>query len=679
MHGLAASTKPLPHPLLSLPIPILLYTLFPEWLILLVLIPVSLLLTRLMITLGPKLGLIDVPDERRIHTKVTPRAGGVAVFVTFLIGLLLLKATGMPLSSHLNSAWLRHFLAAASLIFVIGLIDDRWGMSAWIKLGGQVVAAMILFCYDPGGIGRFMGFEIPWVLDLAIHVAWTVALINAFNLIDGMDGLCAGLGVISMSIMATLAIAQGHAYDAIFIGLMIVALLGFLRYNFHPARIFLGDSGSMLIGFFIASVGANTVGKNAVVAGILLPLLVGGVPLLDVALAIWRRGARRLAASKPGEKAVKIFAPDADHLHHRIIGWGFTQRQAAFLIYSFAIGISIITLLPILGGSNMIALSAMGLVVIALVGLRYIAPVEFLASGHGLRALIRRPKSSRLTAIAYFVYDLAALSVAATLSWWLVCHTMRQPMTWTNFAAHLLVFDACAILALRFSHAYSRRWSRASLHDFAECLIWMACGVGVSFALLALTQADFSFRDALFHLAAGALGFGLVFAPRSIGFFLQESVIDTMHRKRRLKTKRSAHTTLIYGAGDLGELFICHLRLSPPDIWKNEHFIGFIDDSEALAGRRLRGFPIHGSLAQLPDIIQKTGANGILVTSSILSDERHAELLRLADELKLNLRVWNPGLQPVSLHEVPLKPDPSEQPARQTREAPSSDLDSSPA
>ncbi|MCW1887304.1 hypothetical protein OKA04_21380 [Luteolibacter flavescens] len=618
-----------------------------SWLTLALLLPVSLGFTRLMIYLGPKLGLIDVPDERRIHTKLIPRAGGIAVFLTMLIGMVLLHAKGH--AGILGGKWMMHFLAGSTILVVTGIADDRYGISAWVKLGVQILASAVMFSHNPSSAGLFMGFQIPWFVDLGIHVFWTVALINAFNLIDGMDGLCGGLGTIALLILAALAAVGDRPENAFLISIMVVALLGFLRYNFHPARIFLGDTGSMLVGFFLASVGTETVGKHAVVAGLLMPLLVGGIPLLDVGLAVWRRGARRIAVSRPGQATIKIFGPDRDHLHHRLLNWGLTQRQAVVAIYAFAAVISLIALLPILGGANFLTLSVVGIVIIGLVGLRYIAPVEFLESGRGLRALIRKPRSSRMMMLCYLCYDAAALAGSFFAGWWILSKASRMPIDWIDAVSSASIFTGCTVAAMGFAKAHARRWTRASAHDFAECTTWLFCGAGISFTLLGMSQSDFSFHDLAVHCIALCMGATALFAPRSVGFLLQESVIDTMHRKRRLRSRSSKKGVIIYGAGDLGELFVCHLRLTPPDSWMDYHFIGFIDDNESLRGRRLRGFPILGSLEHLPTVVKQTGATSIMVTSSVISEEKWQAFESLARELGLEVQRWQPALEPENL------------------------------
>jgi FlaA1/EpsC-like NDP-sugar epimerase len=180
----------------------------------------------------------------------------------------------------------------------------------------------------------------------------------------------------------------------------------------------------------------------------------------------------------------------------------------------------------------------------------------------------------------------------------------------------------------------------------------MACGAAISFALGGASQTDLSFRNLVFHLSAFTLGATAVLGPRSLGFLLQEGVIDTMHRKRRLSSKSSKKTTLIYGAGDLGELFLCHLRLSRPETWSDYHFIGFLDDNENLRGRRMLGFPIVGGLSVLPEMVRKTGVNCILITSSVLSGEQIEELTKIAEKLGLKIERWLPGMNVSDVHTV---------------------------
>ncbi|MDB4410302.1 undecaprenyl/decaprenyl-phosphate alpha-N-acetylglucosaminyl 1-phosphate transferase, partial [bacterium] len=249
---------------------------------------VSMIFTRIFISLGPCLGLMDEPDERRVHVTPVPRAGGLAIWVAFLIVLWAADAIfpNLFVGNHAtkNIAW----TISSGILILVGFIDDRTGLRPLVKLAGQAIAAAVFYyIYYPEGFS-IAGFEIPYAVAFVIFVIWCVALINAFNLIDGLDGLCGGLVVVSLSMILAIAWSNGNWRDSAFIILMIGAVAGFLVYNFNPARIFLGDAGSMILGFFIASSANDIAGERALIGSLMLPIAIAGVPLLDVILAIWR-------------------------------------------------------------------------------------------------------------------------------------------------------------------------------------------------------------------------------------------------------------------------------------------------------------------------------------------------------------------------------------------------------
>jgi UDP-GlcNAc:undecaprenyl-phosphate GlcNAc-1-phosphate transferase len=604
-------------------------------------------LTWLMIRLAPRLGLIDHPGERRIHAKAVPRAGGIALYIALMGGLAVMWKSGLPAkygSMLLRDNWVLWFGGSASLLAAVGVIDDRFNISAWWKLAAQAVAASLMFFGTQEQIGVLYGITLPWWIDLGVYVLWVVALVNAFNLIDGMDGLCAGLGLISVGILCLLAGVGPAKGDALMLSVMCVCLLAFLRFNFHPAKIFLGDTGSMLIGFFVATVGGETVGRHAVVAGILLPLLVAGIPLFDVLLAVWRRGMRRFSHSGPAEDGPRIFGADKDHLHHRLMLWGLSQRQAAGLIYALAAVLSILALAPMLGGGNLLAFSLMGLVLVGLVGLRYLAPVEFIESGHGLRAFLRKPAHRSVMILAYFLYDLIALTFAVWFSMFLVSRAIGMLFSKKETLMVVSLFVGCCLVSLRFAHAHTRRWSRAGLNDFFDAAIWLTVGMLLSGGLVSVFLEDLSYRMILIHLGGLAFSIVGVLAPRCLSRMVQEGAIDSLHR-RRTRGASTRRNTLLYGAGDTGELFLCHLRLSPPSKWAPYSILGFIDDHSRLKGRRVRGFPVFGGRDVLERMVRTRKVECIILTSGRFSEETHREIQEFASRLGVTLMEWNPDLE----------------------------------
>jgi len=602
-------------------------------------------LTWLMIRLAPALGLMDQPGERRIHAKAVPRAGGIAVFGAMLAGFGLATWSGVSVklgSVLLSGYWMPSFLIGAGLLIVVGVVDDRLDLSPWWKIAAQVAAASVVFFANREGFGHIYTWTLPWWIDWMVNVAWIVVLVNAFNLIDGMDGVCAGLGVISIGILTVFAGVGRTPGDMLLLAVMIVALVAFLRFNFHPAKIFLGDAGSMLIGFFVATAGTTTVGRHAVIAGMLLPLLVAGVPLFDVLLAVWRRSARRIAHRdrEDGKSATRIFDADRDHLHHRLLSWGLGQRQAAVLIYALSAVIAVLAVVPMLGGGNLLAFSLVGLALIGLVGLRYVAPVEFLESSDGLRAFVRRPRGRSWMVLTYFLYDACVLTASTWLALWLV---RRATMISQGLRMDVLVcclFVGCGLLALRFARAHTRRWSRATVQDFAETMAWLVCGALLSVGMVSVFLEDLSFRMALIHVTALAFSIVAVLLPRSLSALVQESALDVMHRRRWKRGAGGGRPTLIYGAGDLGELFVSHVRLSESGKWSDFIFVGYLDDDPNLKDRWMQGFRIFGGLNEIEQIVNLQHVKCVIVTMGGLAPDRRTELFRQAERLGIEVREW---------------------------------------
>ena len=356
----------------------------------------SLGLNQAMLTLAPRFGLIDQPGERRIHSAPIPRAGGIAVWLGFMITLGVGLASGwFKIGGNLSWNWFAAFAAGSSVLMVAGIIDDRSGMRALVKLGAHILAPAVFFLLHPLHTGLFPS-SWPWGCDFVIFVIWAVLLINAFNLIDGLDGLCGGLALVSVLALAGLSLMNGRADAALLLMVMGGALLGFLKYNYNPARIFLGDAGSMVIGFFLATAATDAVGRKAVLGVMLLPIAVAGVPLLDVLLAIWRRGAKRAVGQLKGAKVIGgIFDADAEHLHHRLLSSGSSQRKVAVVLQGIAILMAVLAFLPMFLGDRLLGISLVGFMIVGLVGLRHLARVEIEHTGSVVHLAIKLPKYQR--------------------------------------------------------------------------------------------------------------------------------------------------------------------------------------------------------------------------------------------------------------------------------------------
>jgi UDP-GlcNAc:undecaprenyl-phosphate GlcNAc-1-phosphate transferase len=274
-------------------------------------------------------GAMDEPNARKIHDDPIPRLGGLAIFFGFIIPALMF----LELSQQMKGV-----LIGASVITLFGAVDDLRGTGPLVKFSGQFMAAAILVAY---GV-RIDYFSLPYIgtieldlwLAIPLTVMWVVALVNIFNFIDGMDGLAAGVCTIAAVTFAVIAISMGRPGAAILAAILAGTTLGFLRHNFFPASIFMGDSGSMLLGFILATVTVHGVLKSVAAVTLVLPLLILGVPLFDLSFAILRR-------AKNGRS---IFKPDRGHLHHRLFNIGFSQRKAVLVLYAWCVMMSSVAL-----------------------------------------------------------------------------------------------------------------------------------------------------------------------------------------------------------------------------------------------------------------------------------------------------------------------------------------------
>lgn len=288
---------------------------------------ISFLLTPVVRNVFRALGLVDKPgDFRRIHREPIPRVGGVAIALSYALTFAAQFALNFNSRPGLGTIVpdIISFLPAAAIVFLVGLLDDIAGLKPWQKLAGQTVAAAVAFL---GGVHvqAFGGHAFaPW-LSLPLTIGWLIACTNALNLIDGMDGLAAGVGLFATCTTLIAALIQQNMTLALVTMPLAGCLLGFLRYNFNPATIFLGDSGSLLTGFLLGCYGVLWSNKAATILGMTAPLMALSIPLLDTSLAI----ARRFLRQRP------IFEADRNHIHHRLLDRGLTPRRAAFVLYAF--------------------------------------------------------------------------------------------------------------------------------------------------------------------------------------------------------------------------------------------------------------------------------------------------------------------------------------------------------
>lgn len=307
----------------------------------------ALLLTPVIGRASTRLGLVDAPSGRKVHTHSVPRLGGVAVVLSAALALTLVSALSPGMIGTPNWLVMQPFVAAGSIIFLVGLIDDVRGLSAGLKLVFEFTAAGVVL-WSGLLIERVTVLGYTWPLGwlaYPITAAWLVALTNAFNLIDGVDGLAAGVAVLAGSACGAILIVRGHAPEAMLLAALVGAAVGFLVYNFAPASIFLGDSGSLLIGFMLAATAITGWQKGATALATAVPLLIFWLPITDSALALVRRSVTRPADGRSIRSTLRQIAqPDREHIHHRMLALGWSVRRTVLILYMITAVLSLLAL-----------------------------------------------------------------------------------------------------------------------------------------------------------------------------------------------------------------------------------------------------------------------------------------------------------------------------------------------
>lgn len=295
----------------------------------------SIILTPLIKLLAFKIGAVDKPGERRINTKIMPTAGGLSIFITFSVAVLW-EFWG---TYSMNRVW--PMLLGALIVVLTGLIDDVYELTPGQKTLGLTLAALVIYFVADIRINTIsiplMGVvHLNW-LSLPVTVIWILAITNAVNLIDGLDGLASGISMIALVTIGLISYfflpATGVALS-VMIFILVAAIFGFFPYNFYPATIFLGDTGALFLGFMISVFSLQGL-KNATFISVITPMFILGVPITDTIFAMIRRRFNKQPIS----------SADKMHLHHRLISLGFTHRGAVLTIYAMAMVFSFIALL----------------------------------------------------------------------------------------------------------------------------------------------------------------------------------------------------------------------------------------------------------------------------------------------------------------------------------------------
>ena len=317
---------------------------------------ISFALTPLVKKLAEKTGFVDIPkDERRMHNRAIPTIGGLAIFVAFVVAALLLCGPSRELWS---------MLAGSLIIVILGIVDDKYDLNAKLKFLVQIIAAVIPV--SQGCVIEYISHPLTFmgsdylslgVLSVPITIVWIVALTNAVNFIDGLDGLSVGVCAISCLSMGVIALMLGQSTEALILGCLLGACLGFLPYNFNPAKIFMGDTGATFLGFMLGCLSVSGLFKLYATISFAVPLLVLGVPLFDICFAFIRRVWHH----------VSPMHSDRSHIHHRLVDSGLNQRQSVLILYLAASVLGVLAVMVSTSGAGKALMVLLAVVVLGII------------------------------------------------------------------------------------------------------------------------------------------------------------------------------------------------------------------------------------------------------------------------------------------------------------------------
>lgn len=568
---------------------------------------VALIITPLWRRLAPRLGMMDQPGQRKIHSNPIPLAGGIAIFLGFhaacaVVFLLPWKS----FAGQIAIDWWFRFIPLSLGVVVLGLVDDRFGMKPMLKLAGQTVLALGAY-YLNIRIQNVMGMNLPEWVDFCGTIFWFLIIMNSFNLIDGVDGLAAGIALIaSVGIGASLVFRHSPG-DVLLLAGFAGACLGFLRYNYYPATVFLGDTGSLFIGFTLAALTISTSSKGTAVAAIGVPLLAVGVPLFDTVLAVWRRSVRRLLNTEPagGGGSISIDKGDADHLHHRLLRQGRKHDQVAWLLYIATAGLAITGVLTTVFNDKALGILGLAFVVTAYVVFRHLAWVEMRGTGEVILRGIARPVRRNLSLLFYMLADVALLNLAWLAAVVLVgLHDNMLPVAlkgmWLKSAPIDVAIPFLLLLGFR---SYTRTWSLAGITEYAAIGAAVITGGAAACAVsvLRLPPGASPWNLILYYVVMiGFAVFGVVGIRASF-----RVVQDLMHRRSGSDLEHGPRArALVFGDGPDLMLYLRHRAMAYS---RNSEVViaGLISSDDALCGHFISGFRVLGHAQDIPTLILK--------------------------------------------------------------------------
>ena len=607
----------------------------------------SLLLTPLVRSFSRRVGVLDLPGERKIHDQPIPRLGGLAIFIVFNLVVLITSQIDFfffPIDflKKIHFWWL--FLASA-IVLGLGAVDDFRRVPAAVKFFFQIIAGLILAltCSKIDVVALPFGTFKLGIWSIPATVFWVVAITNAINLLDGLDGLAAGTSFIICLAMFGISLLNQNIGIALISIILAGSILGFLKYNFHPASIFLGDSGAYFLGFILAVLSLQGGLKGTTTIAILIPIIALGLPIVDTGISMLRRLLKSLHIMEVDQErnVVKffyldgwsMFRADREHIHHRLMEIGLTQKKAVMILYGVSIILGGIALSSVYFKNINYALLLTAIVVASYIGIRKLgySEVQILSNG-ALLPLFDTPVVNR-TILRVFV-DMAIISISYYLAFLLrfegdFGHVKNYYLTTLPLVltTKTVIFHVAGL--------YRGAWRYTNINDLMRMvravvlgciasafLLWMIPGFGIQSRAVLLID----FNLLLFFVVGARSSF---------------RILEHLHAT---KNHVQGRNVLIYGVGKDGAYALKEFLNNPNLDLKP---VGFIDDDLRNQGKEVNGFPVLGTIDSLENLLGKITISEVILAISDISKEKLEKLSQICSSHLISLRRFQTRLEEI--------------------------------
>jgi UDP-GlcNAc:undecaprenyl-phosphate/decaprenyl-phosphate GlcNAc-1-phosphate transferase len=580
----------------------------------------SLALTFIVRRAARHFGFVAKPKSDRWHKRPTAMMGGVAIFLTSALMYLFF----VP---HTRESWV--ILAGSTFLFLVGLIDDLILIKPYQKIFGQLIGTAVVV--SNGMVLQWTDLE---VINILLTAFWIIGITNAINLLDNMDGLAAGISAIAAFILAAGLETNGQSYELLLLSAFIGALVGFLIFNFNPASIFMGDCGSLFIGFFLASSVMLTQSggsSRSIVSVVAVPALILFVPIFDTTLVTVLRKMWGRKASQGGR----------DHTSHRLVALGLSERSAVLLLYSLAL-IAGITALFVreLHPTQSIALIIGFVLVLTIIGV-YLSNVKVYEEQEEELALQNNAGFGFLLNLSYkrrifeIFLDVFLISLSYYAAYVMIFGPIEETLNWNLFLQTLPLLIVLKLFSLLTFGVYRGIWRYTGIRDFVKFSKAIIFGSVLSVLSILILYRFQNFSRAVFILDALIL-FGMLAGSR-IAFRLFRQALP-------MPVRDSGRRVLIYGAGDGGELVLRELYNNPE--W-NYAPVGFLDDDPLKKDRFIHGLRVFGGNGSLAQICRENNIEEVLITSSKISSERIREIRSVCYSEEISLKRAQLKIEPI--------------------------------